>query len=1076
MPTFIDLRLFGPPEISVNGSPLIANLPQKSLALLYYLAVTPKAVERELLADLLWPEHRTRNARQSLRNALLTLRGPLGDFLEITQQSVGLRADRIGRVDVLDFAQGLAGIEKSQHSAAQVDLAHWQAILELYRGDFLAGFHILKARPFEEWATLQREHLHQQAVAHLRRLAEAYAANSQTEAGIALLNRLLALEPWDEAAYAQQIGWLVALGRRTEALRQYELCCQMLQEQFGLPPSAELVALHAKISQPRQPVPSLPPQDPPIPTNLTQPLWHFVGREGEMATLLRRIAEPHGRLLTVIGTGGVGKTTLAQEVGLRLLKTQPSAFPDGIFLVPLADIQAEGQRGAVNGYARTENSGEGVAEEMAATLAKAIGCTLQGGISATVQLRAYLQPRHTLLILDNFEHLLDATEAILALLTQAPGLRLLITSRVRLNVQGESVIYLDNLSLPVPSDPLAHAAAEDGPDPRLAESEAVTLFVQRVCGHDPDFSLNPHNQAAVDQICHLVDGLPLALVLAATLAPLMGCANLAAALAQSLRILENDIRDLPQRQRSLTAIFEHSWALLTEDAQMLLTKLALFPGSFSRQAAETVAGATIPQLITLLNHSLLSRAGEDRYLIHRVIREFASQKLQERPDLIGPLQQRFAHYFLSAIGQKVPSFLPADYAAKEAFFLAEKENVRYAWHLAADQQMVAELDQSMHMLLLVYEHQVVSAKARTQFAEIYGSFTYALQKFAPQRRTQLAAQGQVIRLLVGRLYNYVGWMAQRMGRTQEAEEAYRVSLPLLQEADHPFYAAFCLTTMASFWRVTDLNQSKALLEQALGLIAETDALAHTFALFTLGEVEYLRGDYPAALAHLAIARELCKQTGWKWGLAICSRQVGVAHLLQGDYATAESYLRETIDLAHAQRLTLVWIESLLNLAQALGLQGRLDEAQSYLSEGRQWAEAYEIDFFIGLGCWAQGCLAEQRGDFQSARRLLRQGLAAGHPNKMRDLLPTLGWVLIGLGEVEQARAYFQEKVEQAERQKASPVSLEAQAGLAYIQAQSGGADAPETIAKSLCALRHIRQGRETAAETRQRIDRLLGEL
>jgi len=737
MSPMLELRLFGHPELRVQGQLVVLPLPHKALALLYYLALAEQPVGRETLATLLWPEASTPTAKHSLRNLLSVLRKALGDGLAITHRTVALPAAHLQSIDVVAFQQGVAAVQHAQARAAAPDLAGWQATLDLYRGDFLAGFYIHQSEPFEEWTTLRREYLRKQLITNLLALSEAYAATAATEPALACLDRLLEIEPHNEAAYARQVQLLLTVGRRTEALQRYERYRKTLADEFNMTPSPALTALLTELrtqvsgqvivahrgpemaKKPTGvtikplPVPTLPSTLPStlyqlapytIPTNLTQPLSAFVGRRQEVVYLGQRLSDVDCRLLTIVGPGGMGKTSLALAAGQRLLRTQPADFPDGIYFVSLLDIAVADNVQPGQTLVDDPPSGEAILR----TIAEQIGYKLETDVSPAVQLQAYLRTRRLLLILDNFEHLLAGTASIVTLLTQAPQLKVLITSRARLNVRGETVLTLENLSLPAAAYRAAVEAAQVNPtraiqDEAWRASEAVAMFVQRAQQFDPTFVISAETIGPVGQICQLVGGLPLGIELATSMLLLLNCSTLATKIAKSLDVLVADTRDLPREQRTLGAVFERSWRLLPLEGQLLLAKLSIFPGSFGREAAEDIAGATSALLRPLLDQSLLNKVGDERYAMHRTVHAFAQQKLQQLPEQRAALYVQYAHFYLEFLARLEQEQTAAAYATAMEQIQADLDNVRTAWRWSVDQGNLALLEISVGSLQDFYQ-------------------------------------------------------------------------------------------------------------------------------------------------------------------------------------------------------------------------------------------------------------------------------------------------------------------------------------------------------------------------------------
>ena len=737
MSSRLEIQLFGHPELRRDGQLLDLKLPHKALALLYYLALTAQPVGRETLAMLLWPEAPMPTAKQALRNVLSLLRKVLGDVLRdvlaITHRTVALQAAQIHHIDVLAFQQGVAAVQKAQQQGTAPDLAMWQATLALYRGDFLAGFYIHQSELFEEWTTQQREYLRNQLITNLLALSDAYAASGIFAAALACLDRLFEIEPQHEAAYSRQIQVLFRLGRRTEALQSYERYRQMLAREFNMPPSPALIALIAELRQQADnavtlappihglttphasaaavPVPlptsssslNQPAIQQTLPTNLTRPLSAFVGRSQEFVYISQRITAADCRLLTIVGPGGMGKTSLALAVGQQLLRTQLTTFPDGIFFVPLSDVEA------INAVLDEQRppADPALGEAILRAIAEQIGYRLEAGVSCALQLRAYLHTRQLLLILDNFEQILAGVDGVVELLTQVPQLKLLITSRARLNVRGESVLTLHSLSLPSLSYQAAIAATQanaayDIPAAVWQASEAVAMFVQRAQQFDPTFTINAETIGPVGQICQLVEGLPLGIELATSMLPLFSCTALAAALRGSLDFLATDLRDLPAGQRTLAAVFARSWQLLPAKGQQLLARLSIFPGSFAHAAAEHITGATGVLLRRLLDQSLLSKVGDSRYVIHRTVQAFAQQKLQQWPEQRVELYENYAHFYLKCLASLEQAQTEAIYLTVTTQLQADLDHVRSAWRWSVDHGHLALLDLSVDSLQELY--------------------------------------------------------------------------------------------------------------------------------------------------------------------------------------------------------------------------------------------------------------------------------------------------------------------------------------------------------------------------------------
>jgi len=410
MSTSLHFTLLGAPQIALGDDPPLTGFAtSKAQALLIYLAVTGQPHRRDTLANLLWSETTDRKARKNLRDALSNLRKLIAPYLIINRQTVAFNLDSPSDMDVERFQAAL-----QTETASSPELL--QTALNLYRGEFLEGFHVRDAPAFEEWVLSQREWLHGLAIQGWHSLSNHYAA--QGEAGrnkaIEATAQLLALEPWREESHRQMMELLARDGQRSAALAQYETCRRILAEELGTEPMPETTALYERLkSAETAPSPNLPPLS-----------NRLVGRETELAQIKQYLAQPRTRLVTIIGPGGMGKTRLALEVAT----TQATTFLHGTFFIPLAPLQA--------------------ADYLVSTIAETIGFAFKGGAAPTVQLLSFLSDKEMLLILDNFEHVMSGVDLLIKILAQAPTVKLLVTSRERLNLKEEWVLALKGLAYP----------------------------------------------------------------------------------------------------------------------------------------------------------------------------------------------------------------------------------------------------------------------------------------------------------------------------------------------------------------------------------------------------------------------------------------------------------------------------------------------------------------------------------------------------------------------------------------------------------------------------------------------------
>src|SRR5947209_7039307 len=350
--------------------------------------------------------------------------------------------------------------------------------------------------------------------------------------------------------------------------------------------------------------------------NLPAPRTSFVGRASELDEIDRLLGDHNCRLLTLVGPGGAGKTRLALEAAARRIER----YAHGVHFVPLVSVASP--------------------EFLAPAVAESIQFAVDGahsGFSAQQQLLDYLSERSTLLVLDNFEHLVDGTNLIGDIIERAPRVELLATSRERLNMQSEWVLDVHGLGL-----------ADNG----NGDSGALRLFVERARRVEPAFSLDDQ-RAEVHRICTLVEGLPLGIELAASWVSMLSCAQIAAEIEQNIDFLATSMRDVPERHRSLRAAFDQSWTLLSGRQQDALARLSVLRGDFDRAAASAVAGADLRLLSDLVSKSLVRRSDFGRYELHELVRQYSVEKLAaESSDALAGTRERHSRHYLGALNER----------------------------------------------------------------------------------------------------------------------------------------------------------------------------------------------------------------------------------------------------------------------------------------------------------------------------------------------------------------------------------------------------------------------------------------
>lgn len=676
--------------------------------------------------------------------------------------------------------------------------------------------------------------------------------------------------------------------------------------------------------------------------NLPHQTTPFVGRETELHSLYRLLIDPAVRLVTIVAPGGMGKTRLSIEVAKRQL----SHFPQGIYFVELAPLDS--------------------AEWIPATVAETVGYPFQTwGGSSQQQMVDYFREKAQLLVLDNFEHVIEGRSFVQMILQGAPHVKVLVTSRERLNLSGETVFQLEGMGY------------TDWETPEEAlQSASVRLFMDSAHRVRPDYVLSADDLPHVRRICQLVEGLPLALVLAGTWLEMLSVREIADEIAQDIDFLETTLHDVPERQRSMRAVFEYSWLLLTDDEQAMFARMAVFRGGLIREAAQAVTGANLRALQTLTNKSMLRRDNvTGRYEIHEQLRQYAHEHLREAGELAGA-QHQHAAYFAEFLRQRDADVkgrrqLPALHEIDADF-----ENIKTAWHSACDQRDSAIISA---MLETLYWY----GNFRSRSAEVSDLFRQARQVWV--------AENSASPLLAGQLH----------GRFPEAVSdygpVYELALSIAEHHADPGEIAFCKRQLGHWHSHSKLNNDTGipLLKESAAYYRQAgDKFYEAVLLDDLGWSYNLSANRAEHLAHVERSLALRREIGDTIGVANSQRNLGGAHGGFGagtaqpmhDWQEALALAREIGD-----RSSIAWNNAMLSAYWLF--EGECEQAVPFREEALKIATEINNTQVRGICLLLQALdIILAKEDYDAAERLCLEGYPPNSPSDLRLVL----WHTTGL--------------------------------------------------------------------------------
>jgi predicted ATPase/class 3 adenylate cyclase len=711
------------------------------------------------------------------------------------------------------------------------------------------------------------------------------------------------------------------------------------------------------------------------PNNLPSQSTPFFGRETELKSISAIFKDPSCRLVTVVGQGGMGKSRLAIQAAAERLDD----FSDGVYFVPLAPVLSP--------------------DTLPTAVAGAVPFAFSGEADLSKELFRYLKDRSLLLVLDNFEHLLSGASFVAEMLKAAPHLRVLVTSRIRLNLSEEWMMELEGMPYP-----------RTEADNHLEDFGAVKFFISCAQRAQSGFNLTDKDRPEISRICQMVDGVPLGIELAAAWVRTLSCQEIREEIEKNLDFLASRRQGIPQRHQSLRAVFEYSWNLLSDEEKRAIRAMSVFRGGFLRDQAEKIAGCSLLLLSALVDKSLLRKSASGRFEMHEILRQFSGEKLKEDPAESRAARTKHGNYFCDFLSSREQGLKGKNEDAFLKELTRERSNIRAAWEWAVENSDGAAINRACNGLYQFYEIKFLAQEGEWAFALSATEFSKPIHSKSAENRLALA-----------RSISRQGWYQHLQGRSEQGGNLMRKGLEMAEALKVPQEVGQCLHFLCALYRSQGkFNEQEECAKKSLVIYNDLkDEWGIAWSLYHLAQKPQKSRDYAKAQEYFLESLELFRKMEYEDGVAWTLFGLGQVSVARQEYDDAKRFFNESVAIfdKHGNKVSAGW-----TLIEMVRMHAHLREHETAYKLARDAYGSFQASGYPSGVAWAQYYCSESAYNEENWEESLRTGREALRLFTEMENLLGQAWVYTNLcrtanrsGQFEGGQIYGRKGVETFEK-------------------------------------------------------------